>query len=189
MAALFQGHSVRAASAGGIAVAATGSGKTVDRRARRAAVRRECAQNPMWGMPKVVNEDCLYVNVWTPALPPTSLETGDGVDSRWRQCRGIGQGKRREPDRGMEWCWYDFNYRLAVFGFFAHPELTAEIAGPRLRQLRADGPDRGAAMGAGEHQEVRWRSGERHDLWRVSRRDGCESADDVPVWPRACFIG
>ena len=29
-----------------------------------------CAQNPMWGMPNVVNEDCFYINVWVPALPP-----------------------------------------------------------------------------------------------------------------------
>jgi len=34
----------------------------------------ECAQNPMWGHPKVVNEDCLYLNVWTPVWPPAALK-------------------------------------------------------------------------------------------------------------------
>jgi para-nitrobenzyl esterase len=85
----------------------------------------ECAQNPMWGHPKVVNEDCLYLNVWTPALPPTSLKPV----MVWIHGGGNVAGSGRENGESLSRhgvVLVNFNYRLAVFGFFAHPSLTAE---------------------------------------------------------------
>lgn len=85
----------------------------------------ECAQNPMWGHPKVVNEDCLYINVWTPALPPTSLKPV----MVWIHGGGNVNGSGRENGESLSShgvVLANFNYRLALFGFFAHPALTAE---------------------------------------------------------------
>ena len=85
----------------------------------------ECAQNPMWGHAKVVNEDCLYLNVWTPAMPPTSLKPV----MVWIHGGGNVAGSGRENGESLSRhgvVLVNFNYRLAVFGFFAHPALTAE---------------------------------------------------------------
>ena len=85
----------------------------------------ECAQNPMWGHPKVVNEDCLYLNVWTPAMPPTSLKPV----MVWIHGGGNVAESGRENGESLSRhgvVVVNFNYRLAVFGFFAHPALTAE---------------------------------------------------------------
>ena len=85
----------------------------------------ECSQNPMWGHPKVVNEDCLYLNVWTPALPPTTLKPV----MVWIHGGGNVAGSGRENGESLARhgvVLVNFNYRLAVFGFFAHPALTAE---------------------------------------------------------------
>jgi len=85
----------------------------------------ECAQNPMWGHPKVVNEDCLYLNIWTPALPPTSLKPV----MVWIHGGGNVAGSGRENGESLAShgvVLVNFNYRLALFGFFAHPALTAE---------------------------------------------------------------
>lgn len=85
----------------------------------------ECAQNPMWGHPKVVNEDCLYINVWTPALPAAPLKPvmvwihGGGNVS----ASGNENGERLMR-HGI--VLVTFNYRLGLFGFLAHPGLTAE---------------------------------------------------------------
>ncbi len=75
-----------------------------------------------------MSEDCLYLNVWTPAK---------SVDDRlpvmvWIYGGGFKGGSGSEP-------WYNganlakkgvivvtVNYRLDVFGFLAHPELTSE---------------------------------------------------------------
>lgn len=74
------------------------------------------------------SEDCLYVNVWTAAksandrLPVIVWNYGGGFTG------GSGSEPRYDGEnlakKGVVFVTY--NYRLGVFGFFAHPELTAE---------------------------------------------------------------
>ena len=85
----------------------------------------ECAQNPIWGHPRVTNEDCLYINVWTPALPPTSLKPVMVWIHGGGNVSGSG-GENGESLMRHGVVLVSFNYRLVLFGFFAHPALTAE---------------------------------------------------------------
>src|SRR5262245_45555052 len=75
-----------------------------------------------------ISEDCLYLNVWTPAksgrekLPVLvyfyggGFIAGDGSEPRYDGASMAGKGIVAVT----------VNYRLGVFGFFAHPELTKE---------------------------------------------------------------
>jgi len=79
-----------------------------------------------------MSEDCLYLNVWTPAKPgPQSgrpllpvlvyfygggFVAGDGSEARYE-----GESMARKGIVALT-----VNYRLGVFGFLAHPELTKE---------------------------------------------------------------
>ncbi|MGH9937232.1 MAG: carboxylesterase/lipase family protein, partial [Blastocatellia bacterium] len=75
-----------------------------------------------------MSEDCLYLNVWTPAkssgekLPVLvyffggGFMAGDGSEPRYD-----GESMARKGIVALT-----VNYRLGVFGFFAHPELTKE---------------------------------------------------------------
>lgn len=75
-----------------------------------------------------VSEDCLYLNVWSPAqsaddkLPVLvyfyggGLVAGDGSEPRYD-----GESMARNGVVAVT-----VNYRLGVFGFFSHPELTRE---------------------------------------------------------------
>jgi para-nitrobenzyl esterase len=75
-----------------------------------------------------MSEDCLYLNVWTPAksgrekLPVLvyfyggGFIAGDGSEPRYD-----GESMARKGIVAVT-----VNYRLGVFGFFAHPELTKE---------------------------------------------------------------
>lgn len=93
-----------------------------------------CMQRPIYSdmmfRSPGVSEDCLYLNVWTPAkltraakarLPVLvyiyggGFEAGDSSEKRYD-----GEAMAR---RGI--VVVTVNYRLGVFGFFAHPELTA----------------------------------------------------------------
>jgi para-nitrobenzyl esterase len=76
-----------------------------------------------------VSEDCLYLNVWTPAEP------GDGAKLPvmfWIHGGGFVVGSGAEPRydgarlaaRGI--VVVTVNHRLGALGFLAHPELTAE---------------------------------------------------------------
>jgi para-nitrobenzyl esterase len=75
-----------------------------------------------------VSEDCLYLNVWTPAkkgdehLPVLVYFYGGGfLAGDGSELRYDGESLAR---RGI--VTVTVNYRLGVFGFFAYPELTKE---------------------------------------------------------------
>lgn len=75
-----------------------------------------------------VSEDCLYLNVWTPAKRNTKnlpvlvyffgggFVAGDGSEYRYDGANMAQKGI----------VVVTVNYRLNIFGFFAHPELSAE---------------------------------------------------------------
>ncbi|PYS77106.1 MAG: carboxylesterase [Acidobacteria bacterium] len=91
-----------------------------------------CMQHPVFGdmgfRSDGMSEDCLYLNVWTPAasgrerLPVLvyfyggGFVAGDGSEPRYD---GESMARRRVVAVTV-------NYRLGVFGFLAHPELTKE---------------------------------------------------------------
>jgi para-nitrobenzyl esterase len=74
------------------------------------------------------SEDCLYLNVWTPAASP-----GDRLPVLfWIHGGGFQAGSGSEPRQdgehlaGKKVVVVNANHRLGVFGFLAHPELTQE---------------------------------------------------------------
>jgi para-nitrobenzyl esterase len=81
-----------------------------------------------WFRSSGMSEDCLYLNVWTPAksgqekLPVLvyifggGFQNGDGSEPRYD-----GENMAR---KGM--VAVSVNYRTNIFGFFVHPELTKE---------------------------------------------------------------
>ncbi|HEX8150993.1 MAG TPA: carboxylesterase family protein [Pyrinomonadaceae bacterium] len=93
-----------------------------------------CMQHPVFGDMNFrsdgMSEDCLYLNVWTPAkgaderLPVLvyfyggGFIAGDGSEPRYD-----GESMAR---RGV--VAVTLNYRLGLFGFLAHPELSKESA-------------------------------------------------------------
>ena len=82
--------------------------------------------------PSQYEEDCLYLNIWTPAKAPSDrlpvflwvhgggMVAGSGCEI---VCDGTGFASRRDV------IVVTINYRLNLFGFFAHPELTEEGGG------------------------------------------------------------
>src|SRR5262245_14906894 len=88
----------------------------------------DCVQHRPYDMPQ--SEDCLFLNVWAPA---SALGTSTRLPVMfWIYGGGLSYGS-------AAWPWYDgaafarqgvvlvsVNYRLALFGFFAHPAISAE---------------------------------------------------------------
>jgi len=81
-----------------------------------------------WFRDKGMSEDCLYLNIWTPAksgkqrLPVLVYIYGGGFQNGGgSEPRYDGESIARHGIVAVT-----LNYRLNVFGFFAHPELTKE---------------------------------------------------------------
>ena len=106
---------------GGSAGGCTGRGNAQPLRQLPAAPPAAPAQPP-------ASEDCLYVNVWTSANAATDRRPvmvwiyGGGFTG------GAGSEQRYDGERlaAKGPVVVTFNYRLGVFGFFAHPELAKE---------------------------------------------------------------
>jgi len=79
--------------------------------------------------PAGISEDCLYLNIWTPAAPNDGARLPTMV---WIHGGGFVVGSGAEPRydgahlaaRGI--LVVTLNHRLNALGFLAHPELTAE---------------------------------------------------------------
>jgi para-nitrobenzyl esterase len=91
-----------------------------------------CMQDPnftkLFGAPPEISEDCLYLNVWTPAKTP-----GDRLPVMvWIYGGGFTGGMTSAPaydgarlaEKGV--VLVSVAYRLGVFGFLAHPDLSRE---------------------------------------------------------------
>ncbi len=86
------------------------------------------AGSDYWFRSSGMSEDCLYLNVWTPAksgserLPVLvyifggGFQNGDGSEPRYD-----GESMARHGIVAVS-----INYRTNIFGFYAHPELTKE---------------------------------------------------------------
>jgi para-nitrobenzyl esterase len=75
-------------------------------------------------------EDCLYLNIWTPAAGKTNAKLPVAM---WIHGGGYREGFGFEPemDGGEDWAsrgviLVQITYRLGVFGFFSHPLLSEE---------------------------------------------------------------
>ncbi len=83
-----------------------------------------------WFRSNGMSEDCLYLNVWTPAksdrerLPVLVYVFGGGFQN------GDGSEPRYDGENmaGKAMVAVTVNYRTNIFGFFSHPELTKESA-------------------------------------------------------------
>ena len=130
-----------------------------------------------------ISEDCLYLNVWIArkraakdaGLPVLvyfyggGFVAGDGSEPRYD---GESMAKRGIVVVTM-------SYRLGVFGFFSHPELTAESPNRASGNYALMDQTAALPLGARQHRGVRRRSASRHHRRRVGGLVRGERADGV----------
>ena len=87
-----------------------------------------CAQNAGGRMQESSSEDCLFLNVWTPEWPVRTRKPVMVWFHGGGNYAGTASGNNFDGEnlarRGV--VLVTVNFRLSVFGFFAHPELTQE---------------------------------------------------------------
>ena len=134
------------------------------------------------------SEDCLHLNVWTPAAPSDGARLPVMV---WIHGGGFVVGSGAEPRydgarlaaRGI--VVVTVNHRLNALGFLAHPRTHRRIRTSFVRRLRLSRPCRRAAMGSAQRRRFRRRSRQGHDRWRIRRFAGNERAHGLAARQRA----
>ena len=87
-----------------------------------------CWSEEFIAQPEPINEDCLYLNVWTTSKTKSKKQPvfvwiyGGGLNSGSANC-AIYDGEEMAK-KGV--IFVSLNYRVGVFGFMAHPELSKE---------------------------------------------------------------
>ncbi|TRX43117.1 carboxylesterase/lipase family protein [Flavobacterium restrictum] len=87
-----------------------------------------CWSEEFIAQPEPIKEDCLYLNVWTSAKAKSKKQPvfvwiyGGGLNSGSANC-AIYDGEEMAK-KGV--VFISINYRVGVFGFMAHPELSKE---------------------------------------------------------------
>ncbi len=84
--------------------------------------------SPYHEAPEVFGEDCLYLNVWTAAKSmkehrPVMVWIHGGALTRGSGATPVYNGEHL-AEKGV--VLVTINYRLGIFGYFAHPDLTKE---------------------------------------------------------------
>ena len=118
----------------------------------------DCMQRPyVISTGQKTSEDCLTLSVWTPGHAPGAhrpvmvfLYGGGfiGGSAAYPLYDGAKLAANGVVVVGL-------NYRIGIFGFFAHPALSAESRHKSLRRLRLARPDRCAQVGEGQYRRIR----------------------------------
>ncbi len=93
--------------------------------------RKEFYEHRFHAYPPLMSEDCLYLNIWTPAKTPEDklpvfvwIHGGAYTQGYSHESRSNGEVM---ASQGI--VVVSINYRLNIFGFFGHPGLAAEQGG------------------------------------------------------------
>lgn len=147
-----------------------------------------CMQAPIY--PDMVfrdpgpSEDCLTLNVWTPA----GAKKGSLPVMVWVFGGGFQAGGTSEPRQDGQFLAHrnvvivSMNYRLGIFGFFVHPELTAES--PHHASGNYGLMDQNAALEWVQKNIAKF-GGNPHNITIFGESAGSESVSDLMASPIA----
>ena len=138
----------------------------------RSVLRPDTAPRGLALPPTPSSEDCLTLNVWTPAkssgerLPVMVWIHGGGFTAG-----RVSVAPHRWDEPGSSWRRRgELRVPIGSAGVSGAPSALARIGTSSLRQLRTARSDRRAPLGSREHRGVRRQSGERDAVRIVSRR-------------------
>ena len=139
--------------------------------------------SPYRGADEPVSEDCLYLNIWTGAQSandrrPVMVWIHGGALTRGSGSTPTYDGEALAK-KGV--VLVTINYRLGVFGFFAHPELTKESDRNASGNYGILDQIASARMGAQEYCRVRRRSQAGDHFRRIRRIVERQRADRDPL--------